>query len=53
MTEHDVPPEPQTEHDPTSPTGESRDRGWSELDRRAAADREAARYESALYGGQL
>lgn len=45
--------EPETEHDPTSPTGESIDRGWSPLDRRAMADMEAARYESALYGGQL
>lgn len=42
--------EPNTEFDPTSETGESRDSGMGDADRRAMADYEAMRYEDAFWG---
>ncbi|MGH3813445.1 MAG: hypothetical protein ACRDUV_13485 [Pseudonocardiaceae bacterium] len=45
--------EPDTEHDRSSITGERLDAGWTDADREWAADREAARYEDAFWGGGL
>lgn len=42
--------EPDTEFDPTSPTGESLDSGMGEADRRGLADHEASRWEDAFWG---
>lgn len=54
MTPRPTPdPDPPTEHDPSSPTGESRESGWSDLDRGWAADREADRAERFSHGESL
>lgn len=44
--------EPDTEPD-TNPSGERRDTGYSDADRTAMADREAARWEDAFWGPGL